>query len=160
MPNLYEGKYMRLLLVMLLIARAGYAATSGTLILQGTVASVNSISIVPSNNLTLNILNGESAKNVAAVTEVSNNPLGYTISLSSANAGALKNGSIVGTAYTLSYDGGAYLGPLVTPVTVKTVGPLSALVNNISNILINVVANPTTLSGTYSDTVTLAITAL
>jgi hypothetical protein len=151
------------LLISTVTTVSALAASSGTLTVSGTVATVNDISITPngSNNTTLNITAGESAKNIAAVSETSNDILGYKINLSSANAGELQNASDVTkkTTYTISYNGGSYVTPSNTPAQVKNVSSLAALTTNTSQVLINVVAFPGAVAGTYSDTITLAIVA-
>lgn len=153
---------MRLLpLIGLLTSSTLFAASSGTLTLSGTVAAVNSVTVVPnsSNNLSIDIVNGQTAFNVASVTEWSNSLLGYKIQLSSLNSGELKSGSVVGTTYTLSYDGSIYSTPSTTPTNVRSVNSLTQLTSHTSPVLITVIANPNALAGTFTDTVTISIVA-
>jgi hypothetical protein len=146
-----------------LLASAAVAASSGTLTLSGTVAAVNDISISAngSNNTSLNILNGETGKNVASVTESSNDLNGYKIQMYSANGGQLQLAGQPSkhTTYQISYGGGTYTTPplAASPATVKNVSSLSTLTNATSPVMVNVAAYPSALAGTYSDTVTFAI---
>lgn len=152
-----------IVLVLSLVANQAIAASSGTLIISGTVAPVNDIVITPNlaNNTSLNITGGETAKNVASVSETSNDILGYKIMISSVNAGKLKHtvDPTKLTAYTISYGGAAYSAPTALPVQVKNVSSLSALTTNTSQVLITVTALPAALAGSYTDSITLAIIA-
>lgn len=139
-----------------------YAASTGTLLLQGTVPSVNDIAITPDPNATaLNITGGETDKLVAAVSESSNSLSGYHIEMSSMNAGQLRHTSDMTkqTAYTVSYDGGSAVALTAVPQTVKNVASLPGLTTVSSNVNANVVAFPSAPNGTYQDTVTIAIVA-
>lgn len=146
-----------------LLSTNAIAASSGTLIVSGSVAVVNNIVITPNttNNTSLSITGGETAKNVASVSEQSNDPLGYKIFISSVNGGELRNitDPTKKTTYTISYDGAAASAPTTVAVQVKNVTSLTALTTDISAVTINVVALPAALAGTYSDTITLAIVA-
>ncbi|MGZ3694946.1 MAG: fimbrial protein [Bdellovibrionota bacterium] len=138
-----------------------FAASSGTLLLQGTVAPVNDIVVtaVAGVNNALNIVGGQTNLTVANVSETSNDLLGYKIMMSSANAGELRNASDATkkTTYTLAYDTGSATAPTTTPTQVKNVSTLAGLTTNASAVKVNVTAYPTAPAGTYSDTVTLAI---
>jgi hypothetical protein len=150
-------------LLIAMTTASAHAASSGTLTLSGTVAAKNDVTIAPNgtNNTTLNILTGETGKNVATVTETSNDLNGYKIQMYSANGGQLQlaGQSSVQTAYQVSYAGASYVTPplAASPVTVKNVSSLNGLTSTPSAITVNVTAYPTALAGTYSDTVTFAI---
>lgn len=105
-------RHILMALVLLALPANGRAASSGTLLLSGTVPLVNDLAVTATaaNNTSLNITGGESAKVVASVAETSNNATGYTVTLSSANGGKLKNAGNAAsqTAYQVSYDGGTY----------------------------------------------------
>ena len=150
-----------IILLLLLMPTMTFAAISGTLVLSGTVALVNSIAITPGNNTTLDIVAGESAKNVASVAETSNDLLGYKVYLSSVNAGQLKalTDPTKLTSYQVKYDTGSYVTPTALPVQVKNVTSLSALTTNTSQVLVNVTAYAVAPADTYSDTITLSIAA-
>ena len=151
------------MLYKLLFTILTYAASTGTLLLSGTVAVVNDIVITPSNNTTLNILSGEVAKNVGSVAETSNNVLGYKIYMYSNNAGELQHtgDNSKKTTYQVSYGGGSYVTPPLvgSPVQVKNVSSLSGLTTNNSTVLVNVTAYASAISGTYTDTITFSIVA-
>src|ERR1051325_4469482 len=155
-------KNIAIIAIALLTANA-HAASSGTLFLQGTVPSINDITVVPngSNNTALDILNGETNKNVATVTEVSNDALGYKIFISSLNGGELRlaGNPSQKTTYTISYDGGAAAQPGTVAAQAKNVSSLSSTTTHNSAVLVNVVASPNAVAGTYSDPVPLAIVA-
>ena len=140
-----------------------YAANTGTLLLQGTVAVVNDIVVTPNNpnNTTLNIVAGETGKNVASVAETSNNLNGYKIFISSPTAGFLVNtsDSSAKTAYKISYDGAAAVTPTVAPLEVKNVSSLTGLTTDNSAVAADVTAFATAPAGLYEDTLTISIVA-
>lgn len=146
----------------LLLAISAQAASTGTLLIQGTVSLVNDIVITPTANATtLNITGGETSKLVATVAETSNNLTGYKIQMSSVNAGKLihtvDNTKL--TPYTVSYNGGSGVSLTTSPQTVKTVASLSGLATATSNVNTSVTALPTAIAGTYQDTITVSIVA-
>ena len=153
-------RHLLLLLALMVLASNAKAASSDTLALQGSLAAVNSIAVTPSGSYSaLNITGGESNTTLASVAETSNDLRGYTISMSSTNAGELKNTSdgTKKTSYTISYDGASASAPAVAPQTVKTVSSLAGLTTNTSAVKINVTAYATAPAGTYSDTITFAV---
>ncbi|MFL5815461.1 MAG: fimbrial protein [Bdellovibrionia bacterium] len=156
-------KKLSFLALSALIVTPAFAASTGTLTLSGNVAAVNDITVTPNgtNNTSLNIISGETGKNVASVTESSNDKDGYKIQIHSANGGQLQLAGQPSkyTTYQISYAGGSYTTPplAASPVTIKNVSSLSALTSATSAVAVNVTAYPTALAGTYSDTVTFAI---
>jgi hypothetical protein len=148
-------------LMQIFYGNAVFGATSGTLIVSGTVAPENSVVIAPygTNNTSLDILNGEIAKTVATVTEVSNIPSGYKIKMSSANGGKLQRTSTDFSSYQVSYDGGGYAAPSVAPATVKTSPSLASRYTFPSLVKVNLSGRPNALAGIYSDTITISIEA-
>lgn len=145
------------------VSTAAFAASSATLILQGTIGAVNDITVAAngSNNTTLNIASGETAKNVGTATETSNNILGYKITISSPTDGQLRNqtDSTLFTTYKVAYNGAAAVTPTVAGVVVKNVAALTALTTATSAIAVDVVALPNGAAGTYMDTLTVSIQA-
>lgn len=146
-------------LTLSLLQLAASAATSGAINLTGTVPPVTSITIVPvvtPLDLTVTGVN----VSVATVTEASNVPLGYTVTLSSANAGIMKNGVIGSVPYTLKYNGVATTLSVSPGVTVTTQGSSTSPISTNKSVTVSYtgVAAATTMSGTYSDTLTLTIT--
>jgi hypothetical protein len=163
MRSLPREWILLLFLALFLAGGAAQAASSGTLVISGTVPLVNDLVITPvaGVNTSLNITGGASNLTVANVAETSNNGTGYTVTLSSANAGqlSLSSDATKNTTYQVSYNSGAYATPTVAAATVKTISSLSALTTNTSSVRVNVTAFATAPAGTYSDTLTFAIVA-
>ncbi len=139
------------------------AASTGTLLLQGTVNVVNELVITANspNNTTLNIVAGETGKNVASVSEKSNNLNGYKIFISSPTGGFLVNtsDSSAKTGYKIAYDGAAAVTPTVAPLQVKNVTSLSGLTTVNSAVAADVTAYAAAPAGLYEDTLTISIVA-
>lgn len=133
------------------------------LVISGVVAPVCNIEVAPTVAATaLNISGGESATSIASVTEQSNSPAGYTVSVSSLNNGNLKHATVAGEqfAYQLSYDGAANFAPTTAPAVVKTSGPLPGFTTDVSDVKITFAAQPTAMVGTYSDTLSFTLQSL
>ncbi len=147
----------------LALSTSVFAATSGTLIIQGTVADQYALVITPNaaTYQSLNIVAGSTATNVASVAETANNLNGYKIKLSSANGGELRHTSDATkkTTYTLSYNGATAITPSTTATVVKTVTTLAGLTTNTSAVAVNVAAYASAPAGTYQDTLTISIEA-
>ncbi len=156
-------KMPMLILASFLFGISALAASSGNLLVQGTVGIVNDIVVTPvaGVNNNLDILAGESNLKVADVEESSNNLTGYSISMSSVNAGTLVHNSdnTKSTPYTISYDGATATAPTASPAVVKNVASLTGFTQNFSEVKINVTAYPSAPVGVYSDTITFAISA-
>ena len=148
-----------LLTFILLISTNTFAATSGTLVLQGIVPQVISVTVTPASAASsLDLTSSQTNLVVASVNESSNAKLGYKVSLSSSNSGALKRvGGTETMSYTLKYNGTA--ANLATTATVTTTS--SGLTNVNKSIDISYTGVPSTqmVEGTYTDTLTLNITA-
>ena len=140
---------------------AAFAASTGTLILQGVVGVYYNLAVSPdgSNNTSLDILAGESGKSVANVLEQSNDPNGYKISFLSANAGLLKNGVVDQVSYQIKYGSGGLVSPSATYQTVFTSGSMVSPASQSQNVKVSFAAKPGALAGTYSDTLTFQIAA-
>lgn len=144
------------------VGTSAIAATTGTLTISGTVATVYSITVAPNSDATnLNITGGETAKLVGKVTEQSNALNGYTINMKSANAGQLvnTNNNTVKTSYKLGYNGQSSVSLNANDTQVKKVNTLSGLTSVDSNVTVDVTALPSAAAGTYSDTITVSIVA-
>jgi len=148
-------------LALILAATQAFAADTGTLLLQGVVQATNNIVVTPNgtNNTTLNITGGENNKNVATVTETSNNLTGYKINAKSTNGSELRHSAQanVKTTYTLSYNGGTAVSLGTNYQTLKNVNNLNGNTTANSNVVVNVAALANAPAGTYSDTVTFQI---
>lgn len=139
-----------------------YAGTSGSLSISGFIAVVNDISVSANSQASnLDILNGENGTYVADINELSNNPDGYSIQVSSQNSGKLVNttNSTYQVSYQLSYNNSAYFSPSTYPLTAKTIYFLSEKTNAISTVKIKFPANKNAGNGNYEDVVTLSIVA-
>jgi hypothetical protein len=147
--------------VFALAAGSAAAAANATLSLAGTVAPVLAISVVPEAfAAALPVGSTVTDQKLATVTEISNNPAGYSVSLASANGGALR-GSLAGNAdavpYTLKYGNQAVVFSLglatIADASARTGGAGSAkdLAISFAAAFLN--------ADTYSDTLTFTITA-
>lgn len=162
----HAKKYITLTLVLLGTAAVGLAQSSGTLTIQGTVPVTASISVAPlSGYNTLDIVNGVSAQDVANITEKTNDKNGYTVTMTSLNAGASGNSLFLadtagGTGtdtvpYSLAYNGVpvtfANGSATLTDATGRTLqaGVVKALAVTIAASWVN--------SATYADTLTFTI---
>jgi hypothetical protein len=164
MNTKFNSKSMVLVALIALAAVPTFAATSGTLFLSGVVAPVTSITVQADPNAS-NLPVGTTVSNlvVASVNELSNNKAGYTVSLSTANGGMLKetNGLNVGLAdtvpYTLSYNGSAVSfssgSAVISRVSSRTTG--SGTTNSLAISFASAFLN----ADTYTDTLTFTIAA-
>jgi spore coat protein U-like protein len=137
----------------LTIAGAAAAQSTGSVVVKGNVP-LNCTVAVTDLNQSLNLNGGETDKQVGSIVENCNSGTGYNISLSSSNAGQLKNslGNLIG--YTVKYDGnGGNLGSAlqVTRATAQfgKTSPLAVSLNGSAQYI----------AGDYADTVTITIAA-
>lgn len=150
-----------------LIASSSYAVytPSATLNISGTVLAINELEIRPNADATaLNIVGGETNKLVATVSERSNSFTGYNITMRSANASKLVNAADSSgntyTPYTVTYGTSATVYTLTTAdQVVKNQASLSALTEVSSDVKVSVTAKTGAPAGTYSDTITISISA-
>ena len=158
-------KYIALTLALLGTAGVASAQSSGTLTIQGTVAAVANITVSPQTGYnTLNIAGGVANQNVANITEQSNDKNGYTVAMTSLNAGVSGSSLFLkdtGTGtdtvpYSLTYNGVAVSfssgSATLTSASAKTVqaGVVKALAVTIASSWVN--------ADTYADTLTFTIT--
>jgi hypothetical protein len=153
---------------MLAVALPGFSATTGTLLLQGTVPGILEITVsaLPAaSSLALETTQTNLA--VANVTERSNRKAGYTVTLQSANAGAgnaffFKSAdptNLDTLAYTLAYGGSPVNlvagTALITDASAKTpaAGVAKSLAVSFSG------AASYLGEDSYADTLTFTITA-
>lgn len=154
--------------VMAAVALPGFSATTGTLVLQGTVPGILEITVsaLPAaSSLALETTQANLA--VANVTERSNRKAGYTVTLQSANAGAgnaffFKSADAANLdtlAYTLAYDGSPVSlvagTALITDASAKT--PAAGVVKSLA-VSFNGAASYLN-EDSYADTLTFTITA-
>jgi hypothetical protein len=137
------------------------AATSGSLLLQGSVAQVLSVVVTPEDGVHNNLDLSASPNDlkVASVNEKSNSSTGYKIFVRSDNEGELKNGEFASVVYDLSYDGAKV--DFKKPTDAVKVVSTGGVITDDSDIAISYVGSPAESlpSGQYSDTVTIEIQA-
>ncbi len=147
-------------------ALTGMAQLSGNITISGTVANSTSITVAPQTGYnSLNIAGGVSGQTVAIATEKSNDKIGYTVKLTTANAPTgtaafLKGGTSGNTdtvPYTMTYGGIAVTlvsgSATVTSASVRTIS--TGVAKNLNVTIPSVWVN----ADTYSDTITLTIAA-
>lgn len=145
---------------LLTLTTTSFAATSGTLLLQGIVAKKVSIVVTPQAVASALVLEtSQTDLKVATAVEQSNSSTGYKVTVSSANLGKLKrtDGSEV-FSYTLKY-GGASVGLSTAAGSVVTNSSSASVVNVSKDLAISYtgVAAETMVEGTYADTLTVNI---
>lgn len=150
-----------LILATLAFSSITFAATSGTLLLQGVVAKKLSITVSPETaSAALDLTTSQTNLKVASVNEKSNSKSGYSVTISSTNHGNLKraDGPEV-FAYTMKYGGSA--------VNLSAAGTSfnhteSSSVNIDKDLAISYTGATaeSMVEGTYTDTLTLNISAI
>ena len=139
---------------------SAYAATTGTLLLKGTVPRLLDITVTPTSIAsTLPLNTSQTNTVVASVNEKSNSVSGYKVSISSANAGKLVHQSVTSSSinYSLRYNSAAI--NLATGQTVTYSSSTPANANRSVDISYTGVAHDLLIEGDYSDTVTFTIAA-
>lgn len=136
------------------------AATTGSITISGVVPKVVSITVTSVAGFnTLDLTSTQTALTVANVQEQSNDSLGYSVTIASANAGKLVNGSN-NIAYAAKYNNVSFTLS-TTPVTVTTQRAQTVVVNTTKPLTIAYTGVPSAnmMSGTYSDTLTFTVSA-
>jgi hypothetical protein len=161
-------KWIVAVVALLVAAFPGFSATTGTLVLQGTVPGILEITVAPQPAASaLDLTSNQTNLLAANVTERSNRKAGYTVTLQSANAGAgnaffFKSADPLNLdtlAYTLSYDGApvalAAGTALISDASAKTpaAGAVKGLAISYSG------AASYLNEDAYADTLTFTITA-
>jgi hypothetical protein len=158
-------RFLTLAFALVAAATVGFAQTA-TLTLQGTVAAVATVSVATASGYnTLDIANGVTAQKVADLTERCNSRLGYTVKMTSLNAGPAGNSLYlkdtgVGTdtvPYSLTYNSASVTfasgTATLTDVAAKTPG------SGVVKPLAVTIASSWVNAATYADTLTFTITA-
>lgn len=147
-----------ILAIIMLMSSSSFAATTGTLLLQGFVPQLLNITVTSSVvSSTLDLSVSQTNLAVANVNEKSNSNTGYKVTFTSANGGKLKRvGGTEVVNYTMRYNG-VNVG-LVTPTVFTSAGVLSNVNKNIDISYVGV-PNISMASGTYNDIITLNIAA-
>ena len=154
-------KKLLLALTFLALTTTSFAATTGSLLLQGVVAQ--KISLVVSAQAaasTLDLTTSQADLSVASVNEKSNSKTGYKITITSANLGNLKrtDGADV-FSYSMKYDGSAVSLSTVAGTTITNSAASAVNSNKAVTISYTGVAEESMVEGTYADTVTFSIAA-
>ena len=154
-------KNLFLATTLLALSSTSFAATTGSLLLQGTVVQKISLAVtaVPvASALVLSTSQTDLA--VASVNEQSNSKTGYKITIASANLSNLKrtDGPDV-FGYTMKYNGSAVSLTSVAGTTITNSAASSVNVNKSVSISYTGVAPELMVEGTYADTVTFSIAA-
>lgn len=135
------------------------AASFGTITISGIVPSNTSITVNPTSGYNaLDLVNGVTNQQVCSITEKNNTTAGYTVTLSSTNAGTLKNGTLGNVPYTAKYNN-ASVTLSTSPVTITNQGSQSTPINIVKQFTVTIPASPDVMTGTYSDTLTFTISA-
>lgn len=146
-----------LTLALLTFSITANAATTGTLLLKGTVGEALSISVDPETvavNLPLDTSQNDLL--VAQVTESSNSTTGYKISIESSNLGFLKRtGGSETFQYTMKYNNQPVNLSTVTEFTNST----SSLSTVVRDVTVSYTGQPseTMVAGEYVDNVIFTI---
>jgi hypothetical protein len=145
---------------LLTLTTTSFAATTGSVLLQGIVAKKVSITVTAEAVASALVLETTQADlKVATAVEQSNSKVGYKVTVTSANLGKLKrtDGSEV-FSYTLKY-GGAAVGLSTSAGSVVTNSASASVVNVSKDMAISYtgVAAETMVEGTYADTLTVNI---
>jgi len=143
---------------LLTLSTTSFAATSGTLLLRGSVQRVLSISVTADSVAqTLDLSNTKIDLKVATVNEKSNSKAGYKVSISSANLGKLKrtDGDEV-FSYTMKYG-----NQDVNLGSAQDISNAAGIVNVNKDVSVSYtgIAQDLMVEGTYEDTVTFTIAA-
>ncbi len=145
-----------------LYSNSSFGQNSVDFFLSGIVPLINTAEVVPlPESQTLNILEGEVRRLVARVNETSNSPRGYRILASSQNSSKLRNTNQPDAlvSYTFSYGGAPSLVLSNINQEVKRVPSVTGLVTNVSEVRVSLDKQPQALVGTYTDTVSISISA-
>ncbi|MBC7538949.1 MAG: fimbrial protein [Bacteriovorax sp.] len=154
-------KKLLLATTFLALASTSFAATTGSLLLQGTVAQKISL-VVTSQSIasTLDLSTSQTDLVVASVNEQSNSKTGYKMTISSANLSKIKrtDGADV-LSYTMKYNGSAVGLSSAGGTTITNSAGTSVNLNKSVSISYTGVAAESMVEGTYADTVTFTIAA-
>lgn len=152
-------KFTLPLLAVSLASASALAASSGQITLQGNVAQATNIVVTGQGNYNaLDLTTSASDLLVAKVREINNTSAGYTVKLTSTNAGKFKNGVLGQVAYTAKYNG-SNVTLSATPQIITTQGTQSGVINVLKEFKISYTgqAAENLMAGTYSDTLTFTI---
>lgn len=158
-------KQIAIIATLIASAVSTFAGTQGSIILSGTVPEITDISINSESGFnSLPLVAGATDQKVATITEKTNIPRGYTISLKSQNAGssgqavlkAADGSNSESINYSLNYGGSAVTLSGGQSVVTNVNGRTGS--NGVNKDLkVTFSSNPWVAADTYSDTITLTI---
>lgn len=146
---------------LLALSATSFAATTGTLLLQGVVPQKISLTVTSQSVAsTLDLSTSQTDLAVASVNEQSNSKTGYKMTITSANQSKLKRtgGSDV-FSYTMKYNGAAVDLSSSSGATLTNSAAASVNANKSVTISYTGAAPESMVEGTYADTVTFTIAA-
>ncbi len=152
-------RFLAVTALLTLTSTSVFAATSGTLLLQGVVAKKISIVVTAQGVASaLDLERSQSGLKVATVNEKSNSNTGYKVTITSANLGKLKrtSGSEV-FSYSLKYGGSSVGLSSAAGSVFRSSSAAAVNVNKDLTVSYTGIANESMVEGTYSDTLTLNI---
>lgn len=150
-----------LLLIILLPLVQVYAATTGNVVISGAIPAATAIVVTAQSGYnSIDLTSTATDLLVVKVRELNNTTAGYVVSLTSSNAGKLKNGSLGEKVYTAKYNNVA-VTLSSTPITVTSQGAQTSVVNILKDFTISFTGSNVEdlMQGTYSDTITFTISA-
>ena len=154
-------KLLTLTTLLALSITTSFAATTGTLLLQGIVAQKILVAVTPATVASaLDLTTTQSDLNVGSVNVKSNSKTGYKLTITSTNLGKLKrtDGAEV-MSYTMKYGSSAVGLSTAAGTTFTNSSGSIVNINTALSISYTGVAAETMVEGTYNDTVTLNIAA-
>jgi hypothetical protein len=157
-------KYFAIATVMALFAASSVMGLENSILLKGVVAPIFEwdFAVEPGNDaLNLDGASGNFTRKIASITERSNYKGGYTVSVTSTNAGALKDLDATNTdsvTYNLTYGGASvtFAGAGVTTLIKTNNGKTgrSGIANDVVITTTNLSVDEMKNAGTYQDTLT------
>jgi spore coat protein U-like protein len=150
---------MKYLILLSLRSFSLFAGTTGTLVLKGTIPARLNIAVTPETVAgTLDLTISQTNLLVATAYESSNSKTGYTVALSSANAGKLIETGGESVTYSLKYNDVAVNLAASVTVTDASGGKYKSVAKSIKISYTGTAAEDLT-EGDYTDTITLTIAA-
>lgn len=143
---------------LLLVAAAAptQAQVSGTITLHAGMPSLCSVQVTQTNTASIDLVRGVNNLTVGRVGEQCNHDSGFTVTISSANAGALVTDDGQRVPYTVRYDNSGTVS-LAQPVVLTRTRAQRTL--STKNFRVTVPAAPQAIAGSYADTIIVAIAA-
>ncbi|MEA1647454.1 hypothetical protein UAJ10_00300 [Nitrospirillum sp. BR 11164] len=133
-------------------APARAASTKNTIALKASVSTACTVDVTDLG-VALDVVGGETKRQVGSVVENCNDAKGYTITVNSANNGKLQSGKNT-VGFTTIYDGANGNGSGSVSVTRS-----KATFAKTAALAVTIAANAKTIAGNYTDTLTVTIKA-